>query len=99
MTGKRYDSSMRRIGSVLKSSRSGAGQNVGCFERSKSVAMKKRAGEVRTLSGREDLTLRVPRVLKLIGEESKRNGTDRLSLRKIDLIIRSVRKHRRNRAS
>lgn len=32
-----------------------------------------------------------PKVVKLIGEESKRNGTDALTARKIDQIIESVR--------
>jgi hypothetical protein len=32
-----------------------------------------------------------PKALKLIGEESKRNGTDALTARKIDQIIESVR--------
>ena len=32
-----------------------------------------------------------PKVLKLIGKESKRNGTDALTARKIDQITESVR--------
>jgi len=38
-----------------------------------------------------------PQVLKLIGEESKRNGTDTLTSRKIDQIIKSVRSKRAKR--
>jgi len=33
----------------------------------------------------------VPKILRLIGDESRRNGTDTLSSRHIDKIIRAVR--------
>lgn len=38
-----------------------------------------------------------PEVLKVIGEESRRKGTDRLSSRQIDRIIRTARVRRRRR--
>ena len=38
-----------------------------------------------------------PQVLKLIGEESKRKGTDALTSLKIDQIIKSVRSKRAER--
>ena len=36
-----------------------------------------------------------PRALKIIGEESKRNGTDKLTSRQIDQIIKETRADRR----
>jgi hypothetical protein len=38
-----------------------------------------------------------PKVLKRIGEESRRNGTDTLSSRETDRIIRAARKRKSNR--
>ncbi|MFZ3342042.1 MAG: type II toxin-antitoxin system Phd/YefM family antitoxin [Terriglobales bacterium] len=38
-----------------------------------------------------------PEVLTLIGEESKRNGTDRLTMKQIDQIIQSTRAQKRKR--
>jgi prevent-host-death family protein len=38
-----------------------------------------------------------PEVLKTIGEESKRNGTDSMTSRQIDQIIRSTRAQKRKR--
>jgi len=38
-----------------------------------------------------------PEVLTLIGEESRRNGTDRLTTRQINEIIQSMRAHKRKR--
>ena len=38
-----------------------------------------------------------PKVLKVIGEESKRNRTDALTSKKIDQIIKSVRSKRAKR--
>jgi prevent-host-death family protein len=35
-----------------------------------------------------------PEVLRLIGEESRRNGTDRLSSRRIDEIIKAARRQK-----
>jgi hypothetical protein len=35
---------------------------------------------------------RVPEVLKIIGEESRRNGTDQLTSRQIDATIKAYRK-------
>ena len=46
---------------------------------------------------RAGLAASEPQVLKLIGEESKRNGTDTLTSRKIDQIIKSVRSKRAKR--
>lgn len=37
-----------------------------------------------------------PEVLRIVGEEAKRNGTSKLSLRQIDQIIRATRAARRN---
>jgi hypothetical protein len=39
--------------------------------------------------------LRTPRILRIVGEESMKNGTDRMSSREIDQIIQSVRAERR----
>ncbi|MGA2572283.1 MAG: hypothetical protein ABSF23_17385 [Terracidiphilus sp.] len=39
-----------------------------------------------------------PEVLRIIGEESVRNGTNRFSMREIDRIIRSVRAEKRRRS-
>src|SRR5208337_5522799 len=36
-----------------------------------------------------------PEILRVVGEESKRKGTDRLSSRQIDSVIREVRKESR----
>jgi hypothetical protein len=41
----------------------------------------------------------IPRVLKIIGEESKRNGTDKLTSRQIDQIIKETRADRRKKKS
>lgn len=38
-----------------------------------------------------------PEVLKLIGEESERNGTDKISSREIDRIIKATRAQKRKR--
>jgi prevent-host-death family protein len=38
-----------------------------------------------------------PEVLRVIGEESKRKGTNKLSLRRIDQIIEATRAEKRNR--
>ena len=38
-----------------------------------------------------------PEVLRIVGEEAKRNGTSRLTSRQIDQIIRATRAARRNR--
>ena len=38
-----------------------------------------------------------PKVLRVIGEESKRKGTNKLSPRRIDQIIKSTRAEKRNR--
>jgi len=38
-----------------------------------------------------------PEVLKILGEESVRNGTDKLSSRQIDQVIRAARADRRRR--
>ena len=38
-----------------------------------------------------------PEVLRLIGEESERNGTDHLTVRQIDQIIKESRTHRTKR--
>jgi prevent-host-death family protein len=38
-----------------------------------------------------------PEVLRVIGEESRRNGTDKLTSRQIDQIIKSTRAQRRQR--
>jgi prevent-host-death family protein len=38
-----------------------------------------------------------PEVLRVIGEESRRNGTDKLTSRQIDHIIKSTRAQRRKR--
>jgi prevent-host-death family protein len=36
-----------------------------------------------------------PEILKIVGEESKRKGTDRLSMRQIDSLIRGARREKR----
>jgi PHD/YefM family antitoxin component YafN of YafNO toxin-antitoxin module len=36
-----------------------------------------------------------PEILRIVGEESKRKGTDRLSMRQIDSVIREARRQRR----
>jgi prevent-host-death family protein len=36
-----------------------------------------------------------PEILRVVGEESKRKGTDRLSMRQIDSVIREARKETR----
>jgi hypothetical protein len=59
--------------------------------------MNKKASETTRRTDSEELALRVPRILRIIGEESKRKGTDRLSLREINQIIRSARAERRKR--
>ena len=38
-----------------------------------------------------------PEVLRVIGEESRRKGTDRLTTRQIDQVIKSARNAKRNR--
>jgi len=38
-----------------------------------------------------------PEVLRVIGEESRRNGTDKLSSRQIDQVIKATRAPKRNR--
>ncbi len=38
-----------------------------------------------------------PEVLKIIGEESKRNGTDKLTSRQIDQLIKSTRARKKKR--
>lgn len=38
-----------------------------------------------------------PEVLRLLGEESQRRGTDRLTSRQIDSVIQAARKHRMRR--
>jgi hypothetical protein len=38
-----------------------------------------------------------PEVLRIIGEESKRNGTSKLSSRRIDQIIKTARAEKRKR--
>ena len=38
-----------------------------------------------------------PEVLKAIGEESRRNGTDKLTARAIDRIIKATRAHKKKR--
>jgi prevent-host-death family protein len=37
-----------------------------------------------------------PEILRIIGEESKRNGTDKLTSRQIDAIIKKARVEKRN---
>ncbi len=39
--------------------------------------------------------LKVPKVLKIIGEESRRNGTDTLTSRQIDATIKAYRKQKK----
>jgi hypothetical protein len=53
------------------------------------------AAVISTLRAR--LAASEPKVLKVSGEESKRNGTDALTARKIDQIIKSVRSKRAKR--
>ena len=36
-----------------------------------------------------------PEILRIVGEESKRRGTSRLSMRKIDSIVREARREKR----
>ena len=36
-----------------------------------------------------------PAILRIVGEESKRRGTDRLSMRQIDSVIRQARREKR----
>jgi hypothetical protein len=36
-----------------------------------------------------------PEIIRVVGEESKRKGTDRLSMRRIDALIREARKQTR----
>lgn len=38
-----------------------------------------------------------PEILRIVGEESKRNGTDKLSSRQIDQLIRSTRSRKKKR--
>lgn len=45
------------------------------------------------------LALPVPKVLKTIGEESQRKGTDKLTSREIDRVIKATRKARRKGAA
>jgi hypothetical protein len=52
---------------------------------------------LRLRSGFGKLAASEPKVLKLIGEESKRKRTDVLTARKIDQIIKSVRSKRAKR--
>lgn len=40
-----------------------------------------------------------PEVLRIIGEESRRKGTDKLTCRQIDQIIQAVRSGKRKRAA
>jgi prevent-host-death family protein len=53
------------------------------------------------LSLRDYVRLAVPEpeVLRIIGEESKRNGTDKLTSRQIDQIIKETRADRRKKKS
>jgi hypothetical protein len=53
-----------------------------------------RVTKAKPVSGRDyaHLNLPVPEVLIAIGEESKRNGTDRLTLRQINSIIQATRR-------
>jgi hypothetical protein len=41
--------------------------------------------------------LKVPEVLKIIGEESRRNGTDKLTSRQIDATIKAYRAQKKKR--
>lgn len=38
-----------------------------------------------------------PEVLRIVGEESKRQGTSRLSMRQIDSVVRAARREKRTR--
>lgn len=67
-------------------------------EENRSLVIEKR-GTPRAvlLSIRDYLKLAAPEpeVLRVIGEESKREGTDRLTSRQIDQIIKATRAHKR----
>jgi hypothetical protein len=39
--------------------------------------------------------LRMPEVLRIVGEESRRNGTDKLTSRRLDQIIKRARAEKR----
>ena len=58
--------------------------------------IKKRTGKsmVEHLRAHVEAVAPVPRVLKMIGDDSIRNGTNLLSSREIERVIRSARKER-----
>jgi len=49
------------------------------------------------IQGYERLAAPEPEVLRMIGEESRRRGTDRITSREVGNIIGAVRRSRRNR--
>ena len=55
--------------------------------------------ELRSIRAYLKLAAPEPDILPLIGEESRRNGTDRLTSREIDRIIRETRVHRKAKAN
>ena len=70
-------------------------------DESRSLVIEKRgAPKAVLLSIRDYIKLAAPEpeVLRVIGEESKRNGTDKLTSRQIDQIIKATRAQKRKRA-
>ncbi len=69
-------------------------------EEQRSLVIEKRGTPTAVLLSIRDyvrLAAPEPEVLRVIGEESKRNGTNKLSSRRIDQIIKTARAEKRNR--
>jgi PHD/YefM family antitoxin component YafN of YafNO toxin-antitoxin module len=70
-------------------------------EEQRSLVIEKRGAPKAVLLSIRDyvrLAAPEPEVLRVIGEESRRNGTDKLSSREIDRIIKATRTQMRKRA-
>lgn len=69
-------------------------------KRKRAVAPKKRKLSMAALRSFRDYVKRAapePEVLRLVGEASKRRGTDKLTLKEIDRVIQVVRKQMKER--
>jgi len=55
--------------------------------------------ELRSIRAYVKLAAPEPDILRQVGEESRRNGTDKLTSRQIDRIIRETKAHRKAKAN